>query len=217
MAEDALPGHLRLRKQPFHGNAGPLIRSQLCKGLLMRRSALVLCFFFLLLFVGAQLVKAQAVPAAKGRQLSVTAGGIASGFQSDDANDYLIGAGTFVDVHFTHWFQLEAEGRWLNWNQTYGEHESNYLIGPRVPIFGIGRKTEIYGKALVGYGRMTFPYGYGYGSFTALAFGGSMDYQATPRLTIRALDFEYQDWPVWLNNQSLQPYGVSVGVGYRIF
>ena len=183
----------------------------------MRRIALVLCGVLLLLFSGAQCTLAQAAPSATGRELSISAGGMASAFQSDDENDYLVGAGTFVDVRFSHWVQLEAEGRWLRWNQYYGEEESNYLIGPRVPIWRFGSKTEIFGKALVGYGKMTFPYGYGYGSFTALAFGGSMDYHLTPKLTIRALDVEYQDWPVWLNNSSLQPYGVSVGVAYRVF
>ena len=184
----------------------------------MRRSALVLCFVVTLLFTsGAHNGKAQAVPTATGRQLTITAGGIASGFQSDDANDYLVGAGTYVDVHFSHWVQLEGEARWLRWNEYFGEHEDNYLIGPRVPIWHFGSKTEIFGKALIGYGKMTFPYGYGYGTFTALAFGGSLDYHATRKLTIRALDVEYQDWPVWLNNSSLQPYGVSVGVGYRVY
>jgi hypothetical protein len=183
----------------------------------MRRSVLLLCTVSLLLFFGGQLAKAQAASDATGRQLAITAGGFASGFQSDDNNDYLIGAGTFVDVRFRHWIQLEAEGRWLNWHQTDGEKESNYLIGPRVPIMRIGKNTQIFGKALIGVGRMTFPYNYGYGSFTALAFGGTIDYQAGHRITIRALDVEYQDWPVWLNNSSLQPYGVSVGVGYRVF
>lgn len=183
----------------------------------MRRSASFLCFVSLLLLFGAHIGKAQVVESATSRQFTISAGGMASGFQSDDANDYLVGAGTYVDFHFTHWIQLEGEARWLRWNQYSGEHEDNYLIGPRVPVWRVGRRAEIYGKALIGYGKMTFPYGYGYGSFTALAFGGSLDYQASRKLTIRALDVEYQDWPVWLNNSSLQPYGVSVGVAYRVF
>jgi hypothetical protein len=154
---------------------------------------------------------------ATARQFTLSAGGFASGFQSSDANDFLIGPGVYVDAHFTHWIQLEGEARWLRWNEYYGEHQDTYLIGPRVPVWRLGRRAEIYGKALIGYGKMTFPYGYGYGSFTALAFGGSLDYQATRKLTIRALDVEYQDWPVWLNNTSLQPYGVSVGASYRVF
>lgn len=183
----------------------------------MRRSALVLCFVSLLLISGARAGRAQAVPAATGRELRITAGGMASGFQSDDDHAYLVGAGTYVDVHFRHWVQVEGEARWLYWNQYYGETETNYMIGPRVPVWRIGSKTDIFAKALVGYGRMTFPFKYGYGSFTALAFGGTVDYHLSRRLTLRALDVEYQDWPVWLNNRSLQPYGVSVGVGYRVF
>ena len=217
MAEDGIPGHLGLNKKSSQEVRDPSFVRSSKKGLLMRRSALVFCSFSLVLFFSTQCSNAQVVPAATARQLSITAGGFASGFQTDDKNDYLIGAGTFVDVHFTHWFQLEAEGRWLNWNSYYGEKQSNYLIGPRVPIHQFGHKTELYGKALVGLGKMTFPYGYGYGSFTALAFGGTVDYRATRRLTFRALDFEYQDWPVWLNNKSLHPYGASVGIGYRIF
>lgn len=183
----------------------------------MRRSAVVLCFVALLFFCGVRTGSAQVVESATARQLTITAGGIASGFQSDDDHAYLVGAGTFVDVHFTHWIQLEGEARWLRWNSYYGEHEDNYLIGPRVQVWRFGSKTQVYGKALIGYGKMTFPFNYGYGSFTALAFGGTVDYHLTRKLTIRALDVEYQDWPVWLNNRSLQPYGVSVGAAYRVF
>jgi hypothetical protein len=183
----------------------------------MRRSALVFCSISLLVVSGVQIGRAQVAESARARQFTLSAGGTASAFQSDDANDYLVGPGVYVDAHFTHWIQLEGEARWLRWNQNYGEHQDNYLIGPRVPVWRLGRRTEIYGKALIGLGKMTFPYGYGYGSFTALAFGGSVDYQATRKLTIRALDFEYQDWPVWLNNSSLQPYGISVGAAYRVF
>lgn len=182
----------------------------------MRRSAVVLFSLSLLLLFSARLADAQARASAFGPRTSVTAGGFASGFQSDD-NDQLVGAGAFVDVRFRHWIQLEAEGRWLNWNQTDGEKESNYLIGPRIPIWQFGQKTEIYGKVLGGLGKMTFPYGYGYGSFTALSFGGTVDYHLTRKLTVRAIDFEYQDWPIWLNNSALLPYGVSVGIGYKIY
>lgn len=129
----------------------------------------------------------------------------------------MVGVGTYVDAHFTHWFQVEGEARWLRFNQYYGEHEDTYLIGPKVPIKQIGHSSEIYGKALIGLGKMTFPNNYGYGSFTALAFGGGWDYKLSRKITLRAVDFEYQDWPKWLNNGSLYPYGVSVGMAYRVF
>lgn len=179
----------------------------------MRRLGFVL---FLILSVIAVTGHAQSVESATSRQFTINAGGTASYFQPDDGGNGLVGAGTFVDFHFTHWFQVEAEGRWLRWNQYYGEHEDNYLIGPRVPIRQFGDRTTLYGKALIGYGKMTFPFGYGYGTFTDLAFGAAIDHQMSRKLSVKA-DFEYQYWPVWLNNSSLTPYGATVGVGYRVF
>jgi hypothetical protein len=185
---------------------------------------------------------AQAAPSAYQRSFSLTAGAFASGFRPDwpdgsaiDATVYpLFGPGAFVDARFTHWFQVEAEGRWLRFNEYYGESEDNYLIGPRVPIKRFG-KFQTYGKALIGLGKMQFPEGdvFARGSYTAIALGGTLDYQLSHRFTVRALDFEYQDWPLWPGkfpaqvapgtipygnySKSLQPIGLSVGIGYRIF
>jgi hypothetical protein len=82
----------------------------------------------------------------------------------------------------------------------------------------MGRRGQLYGKALIGLGNMTFPFSPGsWGHFTDVAFGGSADFRISRKLTFRAVDFEYQYWPVWLPNQSLESYGVSVGATYRIF
>lgn len=178
--------------------------------------------------LGSASAGAQAAESARQRQLTVTAGAIATGFETRyDTNYPLFGAGAYVDVHFTHWIQLEAEGRWLRFNDYYGETQSNYLIGPRVPIKQFG-KFQSYGKVLVGLSKMQFPRGdyYDNGSFTTLAFGGTLDYRLNKRWSLRAIDFEYQDWPHFIPKEpgvvgsptnSLQPYGVSVGVGYRVF
>lgn len=179
----------------------------------MRRSALVLFFLITGAVAGAC---AQAAPGATQHRLNITAGAMGSYFQPDEGNNNLVGIGTFVDFDFSHWIQIEAEGRWLRWNEFQGEHQDNYLIGPRVPVKQFG-KLHVYGKALIGYGKMTFPYNYGYGTFTDLAFGGTLDYKLSDKFTLRAADFEYQYWPVWINNQSLSPYGVSAGIGYRVF
>jgi hypothetical protein len=179
----------------------------------MRRSAVVL---FLFLCPAGAIGHAQAVESAYSRQFTVTAGGMASVFRTGEGGHYLVGAGTFVDMHFSHWVQIEGEGRWLRWNQYHGEHQDNYLIGPRVPIASFGQGTQLFGKAMIGYAKMTFPGGYGYGSFTQLAFGASVDHHLNRKLSVKA-DFEYQYWPKYLNNTSLSPYGASVGVGYRVF
>lgn len=187
----------------------------------MRRFALVL---FLILLSITRHAAAQAVESATTRQLSLTAGGFGSVFNPGDSgnqfyqsgSNYLIGLGTYVDVHFSRWVQIEAEGRWLRFNEYNGESMDHYLVGPRVPIHQFGR-FNAYGKVLIGVGKMTFPYGYGHGSFTALAYGGGVDYRMSRKLTIRAGDFELQQWPKWLPGSALYPWGVSVGVGYRVF
>jgi hypothetical protein len=193
-------------------------------------------FFSILLAAGAVAVRAQVVPAATARQLSVTAGGMVSIFQPDFAgmwtctgtgtcNEYyplaqsssqpLFGLGAYVDVKLNRWAQIEAEGRWLRFNQYAGIHQDNYLIGPRVPVYHFWR-SEVYAKTLVGFSKMNFdPYG-DHGTFTDIAFGGGMDVKLTKRLSLRAVDFENQYWPAW-GNSTLSPYGASMGLGYRIF
>src|ERR1700677_156181 len=175
---------------------------------------------------------AQVVPAAFAKGLSVTAGGEASVFQPDYTgfgvpahapfSQYLYGVGTYVDVKFTPWIQIEAEGRWLRFNQTDGIYEDNYLIGPRLPIYRLHfwRATP-YGKVLIGYGKLNFENGNGWGRYTQLAYGGGLDIKMSKRIDVRLPDFEYQQWLNWTEGYgktyNLFPYGVSVGVSYRVF
>jgi len=173
--------------------------------------------FLALLGGGISTACAQVEPAAYARPFSVTVGGLGSGFQPDYGPNYLFGAGAFVDVAFSRWVQVEAEGRWLRLNQYENVWQDNYLIGPRIPVRSFGRVTP-YGKVLVGMGSMNFQFNYAYGRFTDIAYGGGVDLKLTNRLSLRPVDFEYQEWPKWLQGQGqLFPYGVSVGVSYRLF
>jgi len=209
----------------------------------MRRFGAIL--FSILLAAGAVAVRAQVIYSATARNVSVTAGGIASVFQPDFEGSWvtqnspvepcysnvicvpaaqtshypLFGAGAYVDVRLKRWVQFEAEGRWQRWNQYDGIYQDNYLIGPRLPVYRFWKAT-VYGKALGGFSKMNFGTFYGapagHGSFTDLAFGGGMDIKLTKKLSFRAVDVEYQYWPSW-SNASLSPYGVSMGFGYKIF
>ncbi len=189
----------------------------------MRRFAVVL--FTCLLGTGAVTASAQVVPAATRSKLSLTVGGLGSMFQPDYAGlgmaqsgpNHLYGLGAYVDVKFSRWVQAEAEGRWLRFNQYLDINEDNYLIGPRVPIhtFSVLRATP-YAKVLFGMGRMTFENDYAWGRFSDIAYGGGVDLQVTRRISVRPFDFEYQQWPNWVNG-TLHPYGVSVGIGYKVF
>lgn len=188
---------------------------------LMNRS--ILAFFCFAGFLAAVSAHAQVVPAADSHTLSVSAGALGSLAQPDydglgiayTSPNRLYGPGAYVDVHFSRWVQVEAEGRWLRYNQFYqpgsttGNGESTYLIGPRIPIATFHRVTP-YGKVLVGLGNGSFLNG----NTLVLAYGGGVDYRLTRRFTLRAIDFEYQQWYV---NPTLYPYGGSVGISYKIF
>jgi hypothetical protein len=171
---------------------------------------------------------AQTVSSATARQFSLTAGGTASAFQPDfegnygaiyplaqSSNSWLFGVGGYVDVKFSRWVQLEAEGRWLRFNQLNGIHQDNYLIGPRIPLHRFGR-TTVYAKGMIGFSEMSFDTSGGHGRFTDFAFGGGADIKLTKHISWRAVDAEYQYYPTW-GNTTLSPYGISTGIGYKIF
>jgi hypothetical protein len=192
----------------------------------------VAALFFLLLVGGAAFARAQVVPSAYARGFSINAGGEVSGFQPDytglgvpehaSFHGLMAGIGTYVDVKITPWVQFEAEGRWMRFNKPVGIYEDNYLIGPRLPIYKLrfGPVTP-YAKVLIGYGKLNFENNDGWGRYTALAYGGGLDIKAGKRLTLRMPDFEFQQWPDWTegyrNQTTLYPYGLSVGVSYRVF
>jgi len=194
----------------------------------MKRLAFVLTF---ILAASAWVAAgAQVTHSATARQFSVTAGGMASAFQPDFAgewappdftnpvpqtsNNWLFGVGAYVDVRFSHWVQLEAEGRWQRFNQYDGIHQDNYLIGPRVPIHRLWKGT-VYGKALVGLAQMSCT-DCTSGHYTDFAFGGGMDMKLSKHISFRAVDAEYQYCPNF-GTSSLSPYGVSMGIGYKFF
>jgi len=194
-------------------------------------------FFIALLFAvtaaASVSAHAQVVPSATARGMSIAAGGEVSGFQPDYAgngipqaapfyNGYLAGLGTFVDVKFTPWIQVEGEARWMRWNKPVGGiYEDNYLVGPRLPIYKLHFwKATPYAKVLVGYGKLNFEDGNGWGRYTDIAYGGGLDVKVTRRITMKLPDFEYQQWPKWsegAGEYTLFPYGISIGASYRFF
>ena len=200
--------------------------------------------FSILLAAGSLSAHAQVVPSAYKSQFSLTVCGIASAFQPDYDAGYtggnvaeaspfrLYGIGTYVDVKFSRWVQIEGEARWLRFNQFGDIYQDNYLIGPRFPIQKLHYwRATPYAKGLIGLAKMDLGYyitedgtviSLGHGTFTDVAFGGGVDLRLTKRFSIRAFDFEYQYYPKFLENsagqnQPIFPYGASVGVGYKIF
>jgi Outer membrane protein beta-barrel domain len=169
----------------------------------------------LLMVAGAMNLRAQPAPAAFKSGISLTAGGIVSAFHPDYVPDTLIGFGAYLDLNLFHGLGVEAEGRWQHVNEFEGVSQDNYLIGPRVKLHRFGPITP-YVKVLGGFSNMNFEDNLATGRFSTIAFGGGLDVHVTQRFSVRAIDAEYQYWPQFLESD-LRPYGLSAGIGYRIF
>ena len=197
--------------------------------MLIRRFIAVL--FSLLFAAGSLSACAQAAPSAYSQRFTIDVGALGSVYQPDyrgggfaQTGPYrLYGTGAFVDVKLTRYVQFEAEAHWLRFNPYLNIREDNYLIGPRLPIERLRYKRALpYAKVLVGYSRMNFEYDSILGHYTDFAFGGGVDVKLTKRISLRAIDFEYQKWLGWPNvsgfpNSTLSPYGGSVGISYKVF
>ncbi|MGA3132369.1 MAG: outer membrane beta-barrel protein [Terracidiphilus sp.] len=177
--------------------------------------------FWCIAFSSAAIVSVhgQVASSATERVFNVRVGAFASAFQPDYAGEgvaqtspqRLYGAGAYVDTRVSRWLQPEAEVRFLQFNEYLGIGENTYSIGPRIPIATFHRVTP-YGKVLAGFG--TGSASWLTGSAFVLTFGGGVDYRLNRKFTLRAFDFEYQDWHV---TPTLWPYGGSVGLSYKVF
>ena len=100
-------------------------------------------FFVFLILAGVTTAEAQVVASATRGQISLTAGGVGSVFQPDyagngapeAAGNRLYGGGVFVDVKFTHWIQVEGEGRWLRLNPVFDTVEEATTGGESYRVF----------------------------------------------------------------------------------
>jgi opacity protein-like surface antigen len=160
----------------------------------------------------------QATPAINSGVPPLYVGGYYSNFYTDYSQNRLSGLGVYLDWNLFGRLGAEGEARWLRFNQQYGIHEDNYLVGPRYS-YRHGKFVP-YVKFLMGAGELNFPNGQGHGGYFAMVPGGGLDYRLTHHFTIRG-DYEYQFWPSapggGLPTNGLTPNGFTVGVGYRIF
>jgi hypothetical protein len=156
----------------------------------------------------------QVVPAGDSGKLLISAGGTGSGYYLQYGARTMVGITGFVDVDTRSPFGLEAEGRWLEWNQTANVHAETYSIGPRYHRnFG---KLQPYAKGMLGFADFNFPYNLATGKYLTITAGGGLDYHLTRRIYIRAADFEYQFWPQFTFG-SMSSLGVSTGIRVRVF
>jgi opacity protein-like surface antigen len=177
-----------------------------------------------LLFVGAVIpALSQVVPAAQEVRLPLRVGAGYSNYGSD-WNRRLGGPAVWIDFDVPKlppsWsgFQLEVEGRDLNYNRTGTDSTlRQYTFAGGVNYaWRYDPAFHPYVKFLAGIGNINFNIGdpyYRKDSRTLYAPGGGVDVRAHGRLWIRG-DYEYQFWTDFFNHHALTPHGFTIGVFY---
>ena len=160
-------------------------------------------------------MQAQDVPAAK-RAVRFQVGAIASSYTLDYNDGREEGVGLFGDVDFRNHVGIEALYRNASIETPHDVGENHFLIGPRLHV--TRKRFTPYAKALLGIGKINYQKGYflqdSSQTYFIVALGGGLDLEATRRIEIRLIDFEYQLWPGF-QPHGLTPTGFSVGAAYR--
>lgn len=202
---------------------------------MLQRAAIIV-----LLFLPPSFVLAQSAESAVGGNSTLWAGGEASSFNPDyscssnrpfGCPGQLVGPAAFFDLNVSPRWGAEGEARWLHWNGSDGQIESNYLAGGRYRVVHY-RHLGLWLKLLVGGGLITTP---GFpapgslkGSYFAYSPGGTIEFPLTRQILLRG-DYEYQIWPAFAGPSTfntstgtvvqhangLTPNGFSLGVSYR--
>ena len=196
----------------FLRNGKPALRARPGTARLWIQSAAVLALA--IFSVAPRIAQAQVQSAGDQGGLIVSVGGMGSGYYLQYGQRKIAGITAFVDADTKRRFGIEAEGRWLEFHQTANVHAETYSAGARYH-FDVGRFAP-YAKGLVGFGDFNFPYNYAYGRYLVVTAGGGLDFRWTPRITVRAVDLEYQDWPNFTFG-NMNSLGVNAGLRVRIF
>ncbi len=157
---------------------------------------------------------AQVVPAGYQERIAIHAGGTASEYYLQYGQTRLLGATAFTDIDIGRHYGVEAEVRFLDFNEPINIHAETYLAGPRARL-NLGR-FQVYGKGLVGFGTFHYPYNYATDKDFVAAGGGGVDYHISRLVHIRLADAEYQYWPQF-HYGPMSSFGISAGFRVRVF
>jgi hypothetical protein len=160
------------------------------------------------------LAAAQVQPGGDQGGLTVSAGATGTGYYVQYGERKMAGITGFVDADTRRRLGIEAEGRWIEFNQSANVHAETYSIGGRYH-FNLGR-FQPYAKGLVGFGDFNFPYNLATGRYLVVTAGGGVDFRLSRRIQLRAVDIEYQDWPQFTFGNMTTLSG-SVGLRVRVF
>ena len=186
------------------------------------RPSFKLAFFALFVFAAFPML-AQTVPAGEsGNSASISAGVGASDFDTDFGDIRMEGVSVWADwipalgPKIARGLGVEIEGRDVHFGNSGGlNHRMDTGLGGLIYNFRSFHNIRPYVKGLMGLGSIDYLDVGGPTHATLMLFapGGGVDYPFR-RISIRG-DFEYQFWPNFLREHTLNPNGFTVGFSYR--
>lgn len=166
----------------------------------------------------ASAARGQALPTATGHG-GLQAGAGVTYAKPDFGQDWIGGISGFADYNLASHLGVEANVHFLTLHTPQDLGEETYEGGPR--FYWRRNRFTLYGKAQAGFGRFVVQESnpnYNAGKVNSNSFmysiGGGLDMDFHHHITLRAFDFEYQEWPSFANN-GLTPAMGTVGVAYR--
>ncbi len=157
-------------------------------------------------------LQAQAVYTAY-RNTRIQAGGGFLYLSPDYSDAHIKGISFWGDYDVRPWIGAEFSGHLGSIITPSDIAEDSYMIGPRAMYHK--RKFTAYGKLLFGRATITNQDYNLSSSYNAYAFGGGLEYRATRKINIRAVDVELQKWPDFEPN-TLSPVAITIGASYII-
>ncbi len=166
---------------------------------------------------------AQVAPDAKGPGIPLTVGVGYSNYATDWSGR-LEGPALWLDWNINkgpallQGLGIEVEARDLNYGRSTPNLRMDTLSGGAIYRWRHFDRFSPYAKFLVGYGSIDFTSSdpnYKHDSRTVLGPGGGVEYRAFGNLWVRG-NYDYQFWPSFFNNHTLDPDGITVGVSYDL-
>ncbi len=177
----------------------------------MKRHFFIGCFAWVLGLACSS--HAQAVPSATRTGIAQFGGG-GSAASPDYSPNRIGGLAVYGTFDFTRHIGIEGSIHYTSMSTPDYVGENSYLIGPRY-VFHHNRLYP-YAKVLVGFGRFTYTFVNASNAtytYKIYAPGGGLDIRASRHVNVRAIDFEYQQWPGFPAN-GLTPLVGTIGAAY---
>ena len=162
------------------------------------------------LFAALSWLHAQAVPTASRAGIAQFGAGW-SVAAPDYGPSHIQGLTLYGTYDFTRHWGIEGDIHHISSVTPSDVGEDSYLLGPRF-VLPYGRFRP-YTKALLGLARFKYANLGATYTYKVYSFGGGLDIFASRHINVRAVDFEFQQWPGFPPN-GLSPMVWSFGAAY---